>query len=58
MKAKFTKAPPKYVHYRDYKNFNEHNFKIEQRGNLVVDVVDENYETFHNIYFTLFFIRN
>ena len=45
MKAKFTKAPPKYVHYRDYKNFIEQDFKLELRGKLEVDVADANYET-------------
>ena len=50
MEAKFTKAPPKYVHYCDYKNFNEQYFKLELRDKLEVDVVDANYETFHNVY--------
>ena len=50
MKAKFTNAPPKYVHYHDYKNFNEQDFKLELRSKLEVDVVDANYETFHNVY--------
>ena len=53
MKAKFTKAPPKYVHYPDYKNFNEQDFKLELRGKLeddVVEIVDANYETFHIVY--------
>ena len=50
MKAKFTKASSKYVHYRNYKNFNEQDFKLELRGKLEVDVVDANYETFHNVY--------
>ena len=48
LKTKFTKASPKYVHYRNYKNFNEEDFKLELRGKLEVDVVDVNYETFHN----------
>ena len=43
MEAKFTKAPPKYVHYCDYKNFNEQYFKLELRDKLEVDVVDANY---------------
>ena len=34
MKAKFTKASSKYVHYRNYKNFNEQDFKLELRGKL------------------------
>ena len=50
MKAKFTKASPKYVHYRSYKNFNEQDFKIELRGKLEVDVADANYETFHYVH--------
>ena len=50
MKAKFTKASPKYVHYCHYKNFNEQDFRLELRGKLEVDVVDTNYETFHNVY--------
>ena len=50
MKANFTKALPKYVHYHNYKNFNEQRFKLELRGKLEVDVVDANYETFHNVY--------
>ena len=50
MKAKFTKALPKYVHYCNYKNFNEQDFKLELRGKLGVDAVDANYETFHNVY--------
>ena len=50
MKAKFTKASPKYVHYCNYKNFNEQDFKLELRGKLEVDNVDANYETFHNVY--------
>ena len=48
MKAKFTKPPPKYVHYHDYKNFNEQDSTLELGGKLEVDVVDANYETFHN----------
>ena len=50
MKVKFTKAPPKYVHCPDYKNFNEQDFKLELRGKLEVDAVDANYETFHIVY--------
>ena len=50
IKAKFAKALPKYVHYRNYKNFNEQDFKFELRGKLEVDVADANYETFHNVY--------
>ena len=50
MKVKFTKASPKYVHYCNYKNFNEQDFKLELRGKLEVDVVDGNYETFQNVY--------
>ena len=50
MKAKFTKASSKCVHYHNYKNFNEQDFKLELRGKLEVDVVDANYETFHNVY--------
>ena len=50
MKAKFTKALPKYVHYHNYKNVNKQDFKLELRGNLEVDVVDANYATFHNVY--------
>ena len=50
MKAKFTKALPKYVHYHNYKNVNKQDFKLELRGNLEVDAVDANYETFHNVY--------
>ena len=52
LKAKFTKASPKYVHYCNYKNFNE-DFKLELIGKLEVDVVDANYETFHNVYFNI-----
>ena len=48
LKAKFTKALPKYAHYRNYNNFNEQDFKLELRGKLQVDVVDANYETVHN----------
>ena len=33
----------KYVHYSDYKNFNEQDLKLELRGKLEVDVVDANY---------------
>ena len=40
MKAKFTKASPKYIHYRNYKNFNEQDFKLELRGRMEADVVD------------------
>ena len=47
MKAKFIQGSPKYVQYRNYKNFNEQDFKLELRGKLEVDVVDANYETFH-----------
>ena len=50
MKAKFTKAPPKFVHYRDYENINEQDFKLELRGKLEVHVVDANYENFHYVY--------
>ena len=50
VKAKFTKAWPKYVHYHNYKNFNEQEFKLGLRSKLEVDVVDGNYETFHNVY--------
>ena len=50
MKAKFTKASPEYVHYCNYKNFNEQDFILELRDKLEVDVVDTNYETFHNVY--------
>ena len=50
LKAKFTKASPKYVHYCNYKNFNEQDFKLELRGKLEVDVIDASYETFHNVY--------
>ena len=50
IKAKFTMASPKYVHYRDYKNFNEQDFKLELRDKLEVDVVDAKYENFHNVY--------
>ena len=50
MKVKFTKASPKYVHYCNYKNFNDQDFKLELRGKLEVDVVDGNYETFQNVY--------
>ena len=50
MKAKFKKALPKYVYYRNYKNFNEQDFKLELKGKLEVDVIDANYETFHNVY--------
>ena len=53
MKANFTKALPKYVHYHNYKNFNEQGFKLELRGKLEVDVVDANYETFHNVYLNI-----
>ena len=56
MKAKFTKASPKYVHHRpprNYKNFNEQDCKLELRGKLEVDVVDANYEIFHNVYFNI-----
>ena len=34
MKAKFTKAWPTYVHYRNYNNFNAQDFKLELRGKL------------------------
>ena len=54
IKAKFAKALPKYVHYRNYKNFNEQDFKFELRGKLEVDVADANYETFHNVYLNVF----
>ena len=50
MEAKFTKASSKYVHYHNYKNFNEQDFKLELRGKLEVDVIDASYETFHNVY--------
>ena len=50
MKVKFTQSSPIYVHYHDYKNFNEQDFTLELRGKLEVDVVDANYETFHNVY--------
>ena len=50
MKAKFTKASSKYVHYRSYKNLNEQDFKLELRGKLKVGAVDATYETFHNVY--------
>ena len=50
MKAKITKAEPKYVNYCNNKNFNEQDFKLELRGKLEVDVVDANYETFHNVH--------
>ena len=50
MKAKFKKTSLKYVYYRNYKKFNEQDFKLELRGKLEVDVVDANYETFHNVY--------
>ena len=53
LKAKFTKALPKYVHYRNYKYFNQQDFKLELRVKLEVDVVDANYETFHNLYFNV-----
>ena len=46
MKVKFTQASPIYVHYHDYKNFNEQDFTLELRGKLEVDVVEANYETF------------
>ena len=49
-KAKFTKASSKYVHYHNYKTFNEQDFKLELRSKLEVDVVDANDETFHNVY--------
>ena len=50
MKAKFTKASFKYVHYRNYKNLNEQDFKLGLRGKLKVGAVDATYETFHNVY--------
>ena len=50
LSQQFTKASPKYAHYRNYKNFNEQDFKLELRGKLEVNVADENYETFHNVY--------
>ena len=50
IKAKFTKASPKYIHYRNYKNFDEQDFKLELSRKLEFDVVDANYETFHNVY--------
>ena len=53
LKAKFTKGLPKYVHYRNYKYFNQQDFKLELRVKLEVDVVDANYETFHNLYFNV-----
>ena len=53
MKAKFTKASSKCVHYHNYKNFNEQDFKLELRGKLEVDVIDASYETFHNVYLNL-----
>ena len=49
MKTTFTKASPKYVHYCNYKNFNEQDFSLELRGRLEVNVVDANYETFYNV---------
>ena len=53
MTAKFTKASPKYVHYRNCKDFNEQDFKLVLRGNLEVDVVDANFEAFHSVYFNV-----
>ena len=50
MKAKVLRAPLKYVYYHDHKNFNEQDFKLELRGKLEADVVDANYENFHNVY--------
>ena len=50
MTAKSIKASPKYVHYRNYKNFNKQDYQLELRGKLEVYVVDINYETFGNIY--------
>ena len=50
MRGKFTKALAKYVHYHNYKNFNEQNFKLELRGKLEADVVNANYQTLHNVY--------
>ena len=50
MKGKFAKASPKYVHYCNDQDFNEQDFKLELRGNLEVDVVDTNFEAFHNVY--------
>ena len=50
IKLKFAKALPKYFHCRNYKNFNEQDFKFELRGKLEVDVADSSYETFHNVY--------
>ena len=50
MKAKFTKPLPQYVPYCYYKNLIEQDFKLELRGELEVDVVDANYETYHNVY--------
>ena len=50
MKAKIIKAQPKNVHYRDYKNFNEKDFKLDLRRKLEADFVDANYETFHYVY--------
>ena len=49
MKTTFTKASPKCVHYCNYKNFNEQDFRLELRGRLEVNVVDANYETFYNV---------
>ena len=43
MRGKFTKALAKYLHYHNYKNFNEQNFKLELRGKLEADVVNANY---------------
>ena len=53
IKAKFTMASPKYVHYRDYKNFTEQDFKLELGGKVEVDVVDAKYENFHNVCFNV-----
>ena len=49
-KAKFTKVSSKYVHYHNYKTFNEQDVKLELRSKLEVNVVDANDETFHNVY--------
>ena len=54
-KKKFAKASPKYFRYHNYKNFHEQDFKLELRGKSQVDVVDANYETFHNVYLNVLY---
>ena len=54
-KKKIAKASPKYFRYDNYKSFHEQDFKLELRGKSQVDVVDANYETFHNVYLNVLY---